>query len=243
MYTLDHSRTNIRTYVRHAVSKKNDAKDKEENGESATFEWKELLYVPNIMDYMRVYFLWLAITSENYPFEQKGANFALYYTVSYLLDAFDGMAARALGQTSHLGYYLDMVIDRISSVLCLYTASEALKVNSMVPEDAVNLTVAACYFLIVAVEIVAHGIVVYNAEVLGIHQKKMGYDFAIVRLYLDSKAMLFYGCANFELCLLGVIMNEPLIVLIGFPGFVFRAIANLARLWACVTMKTEKKEA
>eukprot|EP00939_MAST-03C_sp_MAST-3C-sp1_P004754 g4754.t1 len=215
----------------------------EGNGEKATFEFKEIFYVPNVMDYLRVVFLYLAVSYKDYPFENNaGLNFAMFYTISYLLDAFDGMAARALGQTSHLGYYLDMIIDRISSALCLYTASEAIKVNGMISQDLVQPTVYLCYFLIVTVEILAHGLVIYNAEVLGIHQKKMGYDFAVVRLYLDSKAMLFYGCANFELCLLGIIVNQPLVMLIGLPGLVFRAVANLARLWACIVLKEDEKK-
>ena len=175
------------------------------------------------------------------PFEHQGVHFFAFYSLSYFLDAFDGLAARALGQSSHLGYYLDMVIDRVSSVLCLYTASECLKTNGMISSDMLPYAATTFYFLIISVEILAHSIVVYNSEVLGIHQKKMGHDYAIVRLYLDSKAMLFYGCANFELFLLGVIVNSPLIVMIGFPGFVFRALANLARLWACLTMDTSSK--
>ena len=240
----DGARSSSSVLARPRSTEKEKKKDEheEENGEKATFCFKELFYVPNVMDYMRVVFLWIAVTYRDYPFPEEGQNFALFYTISYFLDAFDGMAARSLGQTSHLGYYLDMIIDRMSSVLCLYTAAEAIKVNGIVPSAYVDIAVYVSYFLIVTVEILAHGIVVYNAEILGIHQKKMGYDFAAVRLYLDNKAMLFYGCANFELCLLGIIMNYPLVVLIGFPGLVFRAVANLFRLWACVVMKHEKKK-
>jgi CDP-diacylglycerol--inositol 3-phosphatidyltransferase len=177
------------------------------------------------------------------PFENQGVHFFSFYAFSYFLDAFDGMAARALGQSSHLGYYLDMVIDRISSVLCLYTASECLKMNGMLNANVTPYAVTVFYFLMISVEVLAHSIVVYYAEVLSIHQKKMGHDYAIVRLYLDSKAMLFYGCANFELFLLGVIVNSPFVVMIGLPGFVFRALANLARLWACLTIDNGLKRA
>lgn len=175
------------------------------------------------------------------PFQNKGVHFAIFYSLSYFLDAFDGIAARALSQTSHLGYYLDMLIDRASSILCLYMASEAIKINGMVPSAFIPTVVSMCYFLIVVVEVLAHGVVVFNAEVLGIHQKKMGFQFYLVRLYLDSKVMLFYGCAAFELCLLGAIVGSPLILMIGLPGFVFRALANICRLWACYTMNKEVK--
>ena len=39
------------------------------------------------------------------------------YVGSYILDAFDGMAARALKQCSQLGCVLDMVCDRTSDAL------------------------------------------------------------------------------------------------------------------------------
>lgn len=47
------------------------------------------------------------------------------YTVSCLLDAVDGQAARALGQTSRLGAILDMVTDRCttSCLLCFLAST------------------------------------------------------------------------------------------------------------------------
>lgn len=39
----------------------------------------------------------------------------LAYSLSALLDAVDGQAARALGQTSKFGAVLDMVVDRCAS--------------------------------------------------------------------------------------------------------------------------------
>ena len=42
----------------------------------------------------------------------------LLYGLSCLLDAVDGQAARALGQTSKFGAVLDMVTDRYASFFC-----------------------------------------------------------------------------------------------------------------------------
>lgn len=39
--------------------------------------------------------------------------------------------------------------------------------------------------LILLVELVAHSSVMFLSEVLGVHQKQMGYDYAIVRKYLS----------------------------------------------------------
>lgn len=44
----------------------------------------------------------------------------LAYSISCLLDAVDGQAARALGQTSKFGAVLDMVTDRYLSTLCFF---------------------------------------------------------------------------------------------------------------------------
>lgn len=50
----------------------------------------------------------------------------LAYCISCLLDAVDGQAARALGQTSKFGAVLDMVTDR--HVSCLFPDKMALTV-------------------------------------------------------------------------------------------------------------------
>ncbi len=52
-------------------------------------------------------------------------NCTVLYGISCLLDAFDGMAARALGQSTRFGAVLDMVTDRCttSCLLCFLTAA------------------------------------------------------------------------------------------------------------------------
>ena len=66
------------------------------------------LFVPNLIGYARVV---LAAASLFFmPWHPKFCT--CLYTVSCLLDAVDGQAARALGQTSKFGAVLDMVTDR-----------------------------------------------------------------------------------------------------------------------------------
>ena len=48
------------------------------------------------------------------------------------------------------------------------------------------------------------------------------------------------GCISYEVFTLGVICNEPWAVMLAAPGFVFRAIANLARLYAALTLDSSK---
>merc|ERR1719203_2385319 len=112
--------------------------------------FKELFYVANIIDYARVVTLYWAVYSDT------GYAFAGWYSVSYILDAFDGYAARALNQESRLGYYLDMVIDRISSCVCLHYAAQAvLTGNTCFGSTAAPAVAFALRAAIVLVEIVA----------------------------------------------------------------------------------------
>ena len=69
------------------------------------------LYIPNILDYLRVVFVALAFFYSN----TSPNIFFISYFISFCLDLFDGMAARHFNQTSKYGGTLDMVIDRIST--------------------------------------------------------------------------------------------------------------------------------
>jgi phosphatidylglycerophosphate synthase len=172
-----------------------------------------LFYPANIIDYFRVLFLWLALGGfDGFAYASSGGPalfarlglpytegrcFAALYAFSYFLDCFDGIVARALNQCSKLGYYLDMIIDRVSSTMALWMAARLVRSGAF-PLDgpltflsAAGLTAESASFLLIAsaifVEIVAHGIVCYYAEACGVHQKLLGHNFAVVRLYLDVR--------------------------------------------------------
>ncbi|CAE7210481.1 PIS1 [Symbiodinium sp. CCMP2456] len=197
---------------------------------------KEIFYVANIIDYGRILTLYWAVRAPD------GATFALYYSVSYLLDCIDGYAARALNQESRLGYYLDMVIDRVSSCLCLHFAAKSvLEGRTCFGASAAPIVAAILRSLIVLVEIVAHVSVMFLSEVLGVHQKQMGYDYTIVRKYLSDKRYLFWSCLSFELFGLSLIVNATPVVLISLPGFIFRAAANICRLISILTRKESRR--
>jgi hypothetical protein len=66
------------------------------------------LFVPNLIGYSRV--ILAAISLFFMPIHPKFCT--VLYTISCLLDAVDGQAARALGQASKFGAVLDMVTDR-----------------------------------------------------------------------------------------------------------------------------------
>ena len=77
------------------------------------------LFLPNIIGYIRV--ITAGISLYLLPYSPKLCT-AIYF-VSCILDVFDGMAARALGQESKFGAVLDMVTDRCATacLLCFLT--------------------------------------------------------------------------------------------------------------------------
>ena len=166
--------------------------------------------------------------------------FALMYTISMGLDAFDGMLARACDQCSKFGYYADMIIDRISSVMALMLAADVLHENK---HPWAPVAVPFFYVCVVTVELLSHGVVCYYAEFKGVHQKKLGHDYVIVQWYLDNKTVLLWACVTYEALPLAIIADIPYLPILAAPGFVFRAIANMVRLYACWTMDTESVNA
>mmetsp|Transcript_35570 Transcript_35570/g.42837 ORF Transcript_35570/g.42837 Transcript_35570/m.42837 type:complete len:214 (+) Transcript_35570:124-765(+) len=206
-------------------------------GVGADFEVKQLLYYANICDYFRLLFLWIGL--------QEGQNFIFWYVVSYGLDAIDGELARRFNQCSRLGYYLDMIIDRISSCLALHLASKVVA-DFPAPYNMFHVGFVLCILL---VELLSHGLVVYMSEVKGVHQKAMGHQYTVVRMYLDSKPMLLAACAGYEglcLSLIGYAQNGAgywyWTGLACLPLFIFRALANLTRLRACFELDMTKQE-
>jgi len=193
--------------------------------QSDRMEVPVVLYLANIIDYFRIIALYYA-TVQFYKGEVY--MFAAFYLISYALDAFDGMAARALNQTSKLGLYLDMIIDRISSALCLHLA--ATKVIEDNPTVYGTFAAAGLYTALILVELVSHGVVMYKSELGGFHQKEMESNSKVVRLYLDDKRFLFFACASFEAFSLSVVLGQPVLSLISLPGFLFRSLANTLRL-------------
>lgn len=69
---------------------------------------KIYLFVPNLIGYARIV---LALASLVYM-GRHPKYCTVLYCISCLLDAFDGMAARALGQSTKFGAVLDMITDR-----------------------------------------------------------------------------------------------------------------------------------
>jgi len=76
-------------------------------------------YVPNLIGYVRVISAILAF----FVVWDHPDLFFLFYFISQALDAADGVAARALNQCSKFGAVLDMLTDRMSTLVLLIVLS------------------------------------------------------------------------------------------------------------------------
>ena len=89
-----------------------------------------LLFIPNLIGYVRVILTILAFLSMIFM-EEKIVLSLMLYVGSFVGDLFDGMAARRFNQSSHFGGMLDMITDRCSTagllmILTTKTDSKAL---------------------------------------------------------------------------------------------------------------------
>ncbi len=106
-----------------------------------------LWYVPNVIGYIRIIFYlasFLAHWGGNWQL------FLLFYLFGFILDEFDGRAARAFNQSSNFGAALDMVCDRCATAgICLILA-QLYPAYSVVFIVAIALDVSSHYYLIYA---------------------------------------------------------------------------------------------
>ncbi|OCH95006.1 CDP-diacylglycerol-inositol 3-phosphatidyltransferase [Obba rivulosa] len=143
------------------------------------------LFVPNLIGYSRIILAGVALHFMSY--HPKYCTLA--YGISCLLDAVDGHAARALGQTSKFGAVLDMVTDRCttSSLLC-YLASAY-------PDYAM------AFQLLITLDFSSHYMHMYSSLVTGSrsHKTVTSEVSRILWLYYNDSTTLFLMCAGNEL--------------------------------------------
>lgn len=147
------------------------------------------LYVPNLIGYARVIFafvaFWFSYTEPVY--------FFVFYSLSQLLDAFDGMAARMLNQSSQFGAVLDMVTDRFSTNILLAVLAHLYTDYAIV------------FFFLMVLDIVSHWIHMYASLLSGSgSHKDMSSSNWFIRLYYKNRVVLFTVCACQEGVYLGL---------------------------------------
>ncbi|EIN07487.1 phosphatidylinositol synthase [Punctularia strigosozonata HHB-11173 SS5] len=196
------------------------------------------LFLPNIIGYMRVVLAAMALYYMSY--HPKYCTVA--YALSQLLDAADGYAARALGQTSRFGAVLDMVVDRCTtSGLLVFLATAYPKW-------------ALFFQFLISLDFASHYMHMYSSLLTGSksHKNIQSDVSRILRFYYTNKNVLFAVCAGNEAFYLGLYLQKwvrgPLFLLPGLewagpwtwanlltwvscPIFIYKNVVNFVQLW------------
>ncbi|KAI8824210.1 CDP-alcohol phosphatidyltransferase-domain-containing protein [Fimicolochytrium jonesii] len=143
------------------------------------------LYVPNLIGYARVALMFAALYFLPHHTLTAGA----LYSVSCLLDAADGQAARYFGQTSRFGAVLDMVTDRSTTSCLLVYLSLTFPRLTLI------------FQTLIALDLSSHYLQMYSSLVLGagshknVDPKKTSW---LLRQYYTNNKVLFLVCAANE---------------------------------------------
>lgn len=188
-----------------------------------------LLYVPNIIGYVRAIFM---VMSWNEALSNP-SKFLWYYSISYVLDMADGLAARSLNQCSKFGAVLDMVLDRVA------TASLFAILASTYPEYC------TFFYIFLGLDLGSHWLQVVTTYMAGnVTHKGVDKDETfIVRMYYQSKVVLaticacaeFFGCALYcsahkELDWLYYHPVIQVLFYISIVGFAIKQFINLVQI-------------
>lgn len=147
-----------------------------------------VFYIPNIIDYFRIVLLIASIFF-------KGGRFALLYAVSISLDYFDGYAARNYNQISLLGAALDMIVDRVSTMVIL----------SKISLERPNYSSWCTLYSII--DFMSHFMFSLLSAYTGIHHKKLS-DNVFLSLYYNRN-FLYFVCLGSELCFILTYLSKP----------------------------------
>lgn len=217
-----------------------DAKVAVDLATAQTYSENVFLFVPNLIGYTRILLAAMALHFMNY--HPKYCTLA--YSISCLLDAFDGYAARALGQTSKFGAVLDMVTDRCTtSALLCYLASA-------------YPAYAWMFQTLIALDFSSHYMHMYSSLVTGMRSHKtVTSDVSrVLSFYYNNSTNLFLICAANELFFVALYLmkwvHDPLSWSLGlqpgylasftwpevmaitcFPICVLKNVINLVQLW------------
>ncbi|PQE18765.1 cdp-diacylglycerol-inositol 3-phosphatidyltransferase protein [Rutstroemia sp. NJR-2017a WRK4] len=145
------------------------------------------LFWPNVIGYFRII---LAISSLYYmPLHPRTCS--ILYSISCLLDALDGYAARAFEQSTRFGAVLDMVTDRCTTACLLVFLSSAWPRWSLLFQGLISLDLAS------------HYVHMYATLIMGgsdtSHKKVDKSRSWILNLYYTNKTVLFLFCALNEI--------------------------------------------
>ncbi|WVO14671.1 hypothetical protein L204_102308 [Cryptococcus depauperatus] len=157
---------------------------------TTTVDENVFLFVPNLIGYTRV--VTAAASLFYMPYHPKACT--VLYSVSCILDAFDGHAARVLGQTSKFGAVLDMVTDRCTTACLLCFLSSIYQPYAML------------FMFLIALDFSSHYMHMYSSLTTGsTNHKAVTSDVSRILWYYynDSRTLFAFCFANelFFVCL------------------------------------------
>ncbi|KAL8834981.1 MAG: hypothetical protein Q9170_003502 [Blastenia crenularia] len=163
------------------------ANPKDRDGTSTEQYENIFLFYPNIIGYSRIV---LAIASLYYmPLHPRTCS--ILYSISCLLDALDGVAARHFSQSTRFGAVLDMVTDRCTTSCLLVFLSSAFPRWALLFQGLISLDFASHYMHMYAT------LVMGGSEQS--HKKIDQSRSRLLHLYYNNRAVLFIVCALNEL--------------------------------------------
>ncbi|GAB7359854.1 hypothetical protein MBLNU230_g7382t1 [Neophaeotheca triangularis] len=158
----------------------------EEEEEEQTNE-SIFLFAPNLIGYARVV---LALASLYFmPLHPRRCSFL--YSISCLLDALDGWAARKFKQSTRFGAVLDMITDRCTTTCLLVFLATAKPRWSMI------------FQILISLDFASHYLHMYATLAMGgqgeSHKNVTARAGRLMQIYYTSKTVLFVTCALNEL--------------------------------------------
>ncbi|KAK8210950.1 CDP-alcohol phosphatidyltransferase-domain-containing protein [Phyllosticta capitalensis] len=145
------------------------------------------MFIPNQIGYSRIV---LAVASLYYmPLHPRTCS--LLYSISCLLDALDGVAARKFQQSTKFGAVLDMVTDRCTTACLLVFLASAFPRWSIVFQGLISLDLASHYM---------HMYATLSMGGSGQSHKKVDESRSwVLKMYYSNNKVLFIFCALNEL--------------------------------------------
>ena len=138
------------------------------------------LFIPNIIGYLRYFFMVLSI----FTYRDNPIYTIIFCALAGILDAFDGLAARKFNQCSNFGAVLDMVCDRASDAVILAF------LGALYPQYAF------IFYGDILLDLTSHWYQMYAALSSGEHHKKSESRFQLLNIYYGNKTVLFTLCAG-----------------------------------------------
>ncbi len=198
---------------------------------------KVFLYVPNIIGYTRFLFYLASFISHSLGRWQLCIGL---YAIAFILDEFDGRAARAYNQSSNFGAALDMVADRSA------TAGMCLILAQLYPDYLLGFIGA------IALDISSHYYLIYATGLLNKSSHKDSAEWSsnrLLKLYYGNKAFmdllilgneLFYILLYLDFYLVGAnlsLINLNLdvwqfLLIVSLPIYLLKQATNILQLQA-----------